>query len=160
MKVTQHLDYDPDPTSEALIEQALVRLVRRATDPRGNSLINERAGVDLERSGSTLLFRIAELEPARLSAIAEAAGIEPSTASRQVARLVEKQLVDRVADPKDRRASTHRLTATGRDVHQRLRRARADWISEVLDAFTEDERAQLAMLLNRLVSDLISGSER
>jgi DNA-binding MarR family transcriptional regulator len=160
MKVSQHPDYAPDPTAEATIEQALVRLVRRATDPRGNSRINERAGVDLERSGSSLLFRIAELEPARLSTIAEAAGVEASTASRQVARLVDKSLVDRVTDPVDRRASMHRLTDEGHDVHQRLRDARADWISEVLETFSEAERTQLATLLDRLINELIADTER
>jgi DNA-binding MarR family transcriptional regulator len=75
---------------EGRIEQALIQLVRRANDPRGNANLKARARIDLDRAASTLLLRIDELGPARLSDIADATGVEISTASRPVARLVDE----------------------------------------------------------------------
>lgn len=144
-----------DDAIAATVEQALIRLVRRATDPRGNATINERAGISLERSESTLLVRIDELEPARISDLAEAIGIDASTASRQVARLVEREYVVREPDERDGRASAHRLTPEGRDVHRRLAAARREWMHEVLADFTPAERAQLADLFDRFVDRLL-----
>ena len=61
---------------EARIEQALIDWFRRATDPRGNADLKARSGVDLERAASTLLARVGEHEPARLSDIAAATGVD------------------------------------------------------------------------------------
>lgn len=139
------------PDAIARIEAALVTLVRRANDPRGNREINRAAGVDIERAGAVMLARVEELEPARLSDLAEAAGVDTSTASRQVARLVDDGYVERGADPDDRRASAHRLTPAGREVRQRLRAARREWFEAVLDDFDRAERMQLATFLERFV---------
>ena len=142
------------PDAIARIEAALVTLVRRATDPRGNREINRSAGVDIERAGAVMLARVEELEPARLSDLAEAAGVDTSTASRQVARLVDDGYVDRGADPDDRRASAHRLTPAGREVRRRLRTARREWFEDVLGDFEPAEQEQLATLLERFVDHM------
>lgn len=144
-----------DDAVAAAVEEALIRLVRRATDPRGNATINERAGVNLERSESTLLIRINELEPARISDLADALGVDSSTASRQVARLVERDFVTRSPDERDGRASTLRLTPEGRAVHRRLAAARREWMHEILDDFTPTERTRLADLFERFVDRLL-----
>ncbi len=138
----------------ARIEAALVLLVRRANDPRGNKSINRAAGIDIERAGAVMLARVEELEPARLSDLADAAGVDISTASRQVARLVDDGYVERSADPDDRRASAHRLTPKGRDVRERLKTARRGWFEDVLADFDTDERRLLATLLERLVEHM------
>lgn len=136
------------------IETALVTLVRRANDPRGNRRINQAAGVEIERAGAVMLARVEELEPARLSDLAQAAGVDTSTASRQVARLVEDGLVERESDPDDRRASAHRLSPAGREVRQRLKQGRREWFDEVLSDFDPAERAQFASFLERFVDQM------
>jgi DNA-binding MarR family transcriptional regulator len=135
----------------ARIEASLIALVRRANDPRGNKSINLAAGVDIDRAASVMLARVEELEPARLSDLAEAAGVETSTASRQVARLVDDGLVERSADPNDGRASAHRLTDAGRSTRSKLVVARRDWFDDVLADFDDAEREQFAGLLERFV---------
>ena len=135
----------------ARIEGALITLVRRANDPRGNREMHRAAGTDIERAGAVMLARVEELEPARLSVLAEAAGVDVSTASRQVARLVEEGHVTRDPDPDDGRASAHRLTPSGRDLRARLAAARRAWLEEVLDELDDDERAAFADLLGRFV---------
>lgn len=139
------------------IEAALITLVRRATDPRGTRDINRAAGVDIERAGAVMLARVEELEPARLSELAEAAGVDTSTASRQVARLVDDGLVLRNPDPVDGRASAHRLSPAGREVRQRLNAARRAWFDEVMADFDATERLQFADLLERFVAHMQPG---
>ncbi len=77
--------------------------------------LKARSGIDLERAASVLLSRVDELGPARLSDVAAAAGVEISTASRPVARLVEQGYVERSTDPADGRACLLRCTPAGRD---------------------------------------------
>lgn len=136
------------------IENALVVLVRRSTDPRGNRVIQRRAGSDLERAGAAMLWRIGEHEPVRLSTLAELSGVEMSTASRQVALLVERGYVERSSDPADGRATVHRLTDDGRDLRRRLVEARHAWIESLLADFDDGERAMFADLLERFVSPM------
>lgn len=149
----------PDDTI-ARIEGALVTLVRRANDPRGNRRINQAAGTDIERAGAVMLARIEELEPVRLSELAETVGVDTSTASRQVARLVEDGYVERSPDPDDRRASAHRLSASGRELRGRLATARRAWFEEVLADFDGDDRSRFAGLLERFVDNMADERER
>lgn len=134
------------------IEASLISLVRRAADPRGNRRINALAGVDLERAAAAMLTRIGELEPARLSRLAEATFVEMSTASRHVARLIDGGYVRQEPDPTDGRATMHRLTPQGRDTLRRLQAARHRWFDEMLVDFDDDERRQFADLLHRFVA--------
>ena len=134
------------------IDAALVRLIRRATDQRLLAVVNRWAGVEVERSAFVLLVRIEQLGAGRLSEIAAAAGIDVSTASRQVAPLVEQDLVAREADPTDKRATVHRLTPAGADALRRLRAARRDWLDGILSEFDDAEREAFADLFDRFVA--------
>lgn len=136
----------------ARIEAGLIALLRRANDPRGNRRINQRAGVDIERSGSVMLARIEELEPVRLCELADLVGIDTSTASRQVGRLVDAGYVGRRNDPDDGRAMAHHLTPSGREIRQCLKRARREWFEEAVADFSSRERDQFADLLSRFVN--------
>ena len=142
----------PDDVSR--IEASLIDLVRRANDPRGNKALQRSAGTDIERAGAVMLARVEEHEPARLSVLAEAAGVEVSTASRQVARLVDDGYVAREADPDDGRASAHRLTPAGRDLRNRLVLARRAWIEDLLADFDAADRTAFANLLARFVEQM------
>ena len=151
----------PSTTSveaETRIEQSLVDLVRRTNDPRGNASLRAKSGIDLERAATVLLSRIEELGPARLSEIALAAGVEISTASRPVARLVEQGYVERNTDPADGRACLLRTTPAGRSVMRRWRAARHEWLRDVLHDFDADERERFAELFDRFVARVLSTS--
>jgi DNA-binding MarR family transcriptional regulator len=144
--------------AEARVEQALLDLVRRVNDPRGNASLRAKSGIDLERAGTVLLSRIDELGPARLSEVAAAAGVEISTASRPVARLVEQGYVARDNDPADGRACLLRCTPDGAAVMTRWRAARHEWLREVLDDFDDDERERFADLFERFVARVLTTS--
>jgi DNA-binding MarR family transcriptional regulator len=140
-----------EPSAHAEIERALIALAREVTDPRGNRVINELAGADIERAGATMLARIEELQSARLSELACAAGVDISTASRQVARLAELGFVDRTPDPDDRRATLHALSDSGRDLRARLSQSRHEWIDRIVVDLSPDEQRVLGDLLGRVI---------
>jgi len=150
-------DEDADD-AEARVEQSLVDLVRRVNDPRGNASLKAKSGIDLERAGSVLLTRIHELGPARLSDVAAVAGVEISTASRPVARLVEQGYVARDPDPADGRACLLRCTPEGETVMARWRAARREWVRDVLDDFDPAERDRFADLFERFVKKVVATS--
>ena len=145
-----------DPAAK--VEAAIVLLLRRANDPRGFQRIHQLAGIQIERAGAVMLARVEEMEPARLSDLAEAAGVEVSTASRQVARLLEQGYVQRTADPADARAALHELTAKGRDARDRLRATGTAFFASALADFTGEEQRMLADLLTRFVDGVLSAS--
>jgi DNA-binding MarR family transcriptional regulator len=119
--------------TELLIERQLTLLLRRVQHMHGTP-----DGVDLDRAGYGIMSRIADSGPQRLSALAQAFGLDPSTITRQVQALESSGLLHRSRDPQDRRASLLELTDTGREVLgstrdlrlQRLRDAMASWSSE------------------------------
>lgn len=133
------------------IERSFIALVRRSLDPRLNRYVNALAGNDLERAEVTLLIRVARFEPVRLSTLADEVGLDISTVSRQVARLVEAGLVERRTDPADGRAALLELSAAGRSLHDRIRHARREWMTELLADFEPTERVDLARLLERFI---------
>ncbi len=136
------------------IDASLVKLVRSITDTRTTEMLKRWAGVDIERRGFTLLARIEEFPDAHLAQVAAAADVDTSTASRQVARLVEHGLVERTPDPAEHRARRHRLTDDGAAALARLRDARRRWIDGIVSDFSVDEQAQLADLLTRFADKL------
>jgi DNA-binding MarR family transcriptional regulator len=136
-----------------LVDAALVRLVRRLTDSRMTQTVNGWAGVDVERSGFTLMARIEDAPDARLDRIAALADIDASTASRQIAKLIDQGLVERSSDPANHRVRRHRLTESGSQALIRLRRARHDWIAQSVADFSPAEQRDLADLLTRFVDN-------
>lgn len=152
------MDEPRDPA--ARIEAAIVLLLRRANDPRGFQRIHQLAGIEIERAGAVMLARVEDLQPARLSDLADAAGVEVSTASRQVARLVEQGYVQRTADPADARAALHELTQKGRDARAKLRATGTAFFQAALGEFSETERDSLADLLTRFVDGVLAASSR
>jgi DNA-binding MarR family transcriptional regulator len=82
-----------------------------------------------------VLVILATRGPLNLSAVADALGVHPSNATRQVERLVVAELVDRRDDPADRRHVSLTLTAKG----QRL-----------VDSVFEHRRAAIARVVERM----------
>jgi DNA-binding MarR family transcriptional regulator len=121
----------------------------RRTERFWNGLRLAPDGPSLDRGGYLLLAQLAAGAPQRLSALAEEAGLDLSTVSRQVAALEAAGLVSRTPDPTDRRAT---LIAASRTGHEVLGRNRQRWqaaLRELLVDWTPAERAQFARLFGR-----------
>lgn len=145
----------PDDTDHyAELERALTRLVRRAFLPTAGEATRRRAGVNLERAAYTTLVRIAASDGGRLSDIAAALGLEVSTTSRHVKRLVEAGYVEVTADPDDARARRYRPSSSGRLALERVREARRAHLERVLADWDPAELSALSDGLDRLVTAL------
>ena len=72
-----------------------------------------------ERAKRTLLTAVAHHEPATLNQVADATGRGAPAVSRSVDALVRMGLIDRIADPNNRRRLAMRLTQEGKDLLER-----------------------------------------
>jgi DNA-binding MarR family transcriptional regulator len=80
--------------------------------------------------------------------------LEKSSISRLLDRLVEEQLIERVATPMDRRSYRVVITRRGMEVREQARLAHEQSISERLAALTPDEQQHLRILLTTLSQHL------
>jgi DNA-binding MarR family transcriptional regulator len=90
----------------------------------------------------------------RVSALAEAMGLDTSTASRHVRQLEDGGYLARTGDPDDRRASRVRLTRRGRAALDQAMRARAAVLDRAVADWPDDDRATLTTLMTRLADSL------
>lgn len=108
----------------------------------------------IEVAGSAVLSRLDLLGPSRLTDLAAALGLDPSSVSRQVAAVERSGWVTREPDPSDGRASRLLLTPAGQDLVRRLRAARADILARMTPGWTDAELEGLTEVLARLNTDL------
>lgn len=92
----------------------------------------------------------------RMSELAEALHVEPSTATRAVQRLVADGLAERLRDADDGRVVKVRISAAGRTVRNQVVDRRAEMFHFILDNFDEDELPQFAELLERFTTSIAS----
>lgn len=85
---------------------------------------------------------------------AAALGIDPSTATRAIDRLVDIGLAEREHSPTDKRVTLVHATQTGRETQRRVARRRLGIVIDALATFTDTERQTLAVLLDRFVEAL------
>ncbi len=87
----------------------------------------------------------------RMSELAEALRVDPSTATRAVQRLVRAGLADRRPAPDDGRVVVVAATVAGHQRHEAVAHRRRRALARMLGEFEPAERGQLAELLERMV---------
>ncbi|HLN16939.1 MAG TPA: MarR family transcriptional regulator [Acidimicrobiales bacterium] len=143
-----------DRTTEA-IAAALLSVARAMNQVRTHEMLCKRAGVDLDRSGGALLYKLyAEGEDVRLTELAERLAVDPPAVTRKVQQLERAGLLARSADPADARAMRLRLTPEGRHSIERLLSARQQWLDSLLRGWSGDDRREFARLLQLLASTI------
>ena len=124
-----------------------------------------RTGTGLADGALTTIQRLALIElvdggPLRLGTLAERIGATDPTVSRAVDGLVDAGIVERQADPHDRRAVLHLATAKGRAWVERRRGEVSAALDEALDRLTPTDRLRLLRLVGRLNDELQQTSTR
>jgi DNA-binding MarR family transcriptional regulator len=126
------------------IELEMAVLIRRLT-----SITSQKKLGKLDRAAYLLLHQLSVKGPAGVKTLAEVLQLDISTVSRQAATLEKKGYVDKVPDPVDRRAYFLQLTETGKQDLDEYKGARLHRFDELLDDWTDEERENFAMLLQK-----------
>jgi DNA-binding MarR family transcriptional regulator len=130
-----------------LLVRELVRL-SRGTQAMRSHLVS-RGPQLMEWSAYVLLFHLISEGPQRSSALAEAAHVDPSTVSRQVAQLVKLGLAERRADPEDGRACLLAASAEGERIWTAMQERRTRSIGKVVAGWPAEDVHRLTELLGR-----------
>jgi DNA-binding MarR family transcriptional regulator len=151
--VVNHLESQIDDQARRLREGIRV-LVRRFS-------LAERA--DISCCGMTVA-QAATLEALadgdlRLGELGTRLGITASTLTRNLARLEERGLMVRVADPSDGRAQQARLTPAGRDAAEQVRKNEEDFARSILERLPQDSVTQFLETFDQLLAAVRSATE-
>jgi MarR family transcriptional regulator, transcriptional regulator for hemolysin len=123
------------------------RLMRRRFDARARE-------IGLTRAQWRVLAQLRRREGINQTALAEIMEIEPISLGRHIDRLVEKNFVERRADPRDRRAWRLYLKAEVQPVLDRLRTISNINRKEVLQGIPIEESEALIDTLLKIKSNL------
>ena len=113
-----------------------------------------RARQDNPDAGMTSVLSIlAKCGPIRASEVAQLLFLDLSTVSRHVQNLERAGYVEKVTDPKDRRAQTLHLTAEGKDHVEQIWTNRTATMREGLSHWDPADLRKLTELLSRYTDD-------
>ena len=98
-------------------------------------------------TSTSVLSRLAEDGPVRVSVLATASGVSQPSMTELVGRLEREGLVIRLSDPKDGRATLVNVTASGCALLSQLRKSRHDRLVALLDMLPADDRATLSLAM-------------
>ena len=88
----------------------------------------------------------------RMSELADALRVDPSTATRAVQRLLRTGLAERHPYQEDGRVVMVSATLEGRHRYEAISKCRWAFMDRVMTGFSADERREMASLLERLVA--------
>lgn len=138
--------------SSAYLWGEIAALVRGLKDLNSSAI--DAAGLRLEPAGVHVLNRLALLGPVRLTDLACALGLDPSSVSRQVTAVERAGYVRREPDTSDGRATRLVLTDQGSEAAASVQEKRAQALKVLTPGWSEDDHHELANLLARLNHDL------
>lgn len=132
------------------------RLMRRSFDARAR-------GIGVTRPQWQVLSALRRHEGIHQGGLAELMDVEPITVCRMVDRLQEGDLVERRADPADRRSWRLFLTDRAKSLIEQLRPLATDLFEEAFAGLSGDERAQFERAVDQIRANLlqrVEGGER
>jgi DNA-binding MarR family transcriptional regulator len=86
--------------------------------------------------------------------LAEILGVDKSTVSRSIDKLVNNKILLRDTDPEDRRSVTLRLSDKGQSIFEEVEKRSTAYFEEVIAALPDDKREQIIESLQYLVQAL------
>lgn len=132
------------------LSELLTSIARLTHSPRLYGEMGAQAGVDVPSHLFGTLARIRDLQPVRITDVAEVMESERSTTSRQISELTSLGLVGREPDPADGRAVVVRLTPKGEAAIGRVYDAWHGLLGGVLAEWSDADQRKLLALLRRL----------
>jgi DNA-binding MarR family transcriptional regulator len=90
--------------------------------------------------------------PSKITDLCEAMQVSPAAASQMVDRLEKRQLVERLADPEDRRIRNVKLTHDGKAFVTQSIQARQHWLEELPGSLSTPQQEQIRAAIELLIS--------
>ncbi|MCD6407155.1 MarR family transcriptional regulator, partial [Candidatus Aerophobetes bacterium] len=116
--------------------------------------------VDLNFHQLEVLRQIYLFKEPMMSQLGEACGIQLSTLTRIVDKLVQKNFVTRKFDPSDRRVIRVTLTPYGDEVVRKVEKTKKEKIMSVLRYFSHSEREKFLQMLQVLHQRICNEEKR
>src|SRR5215211_6941457 len=135
----------PDLSSRLRLD--IARMARR---------LRQEAGAQLSPSQTAALATIERHGPLTPSELAQRERVQRPTITRVLARLEEAGLVDRAADPQDRRSSLLSVSDDGRDLLAVARARKDAFLARRIDALDAADREALeraAAIMERMLEE-------
>ena len=123
---------------------------------RTSRRLRQEAGPGLSPSLTAALATVDRHGPLTPSELAKRERVQRPTATRLVARLEELELLQRAADPLDRRSSLLSVTPEGSALLKQMRERKTAYLAHRIEGLDHEERAALdraAAILERLLED-------
>lgn len=114
---------------------------------------------DLTGPQLSIMARLNDEGPARISRLAEAEGVRMPTASNTVNQLEKRGLVRRARDESDRRGVSVELTDKGREELERVGNERTTYLTDMIATLSEDQLRvadELADVINALAAAYVN----
>ena len=118
--------------------------------------LRQEAGAELSPSQTAALVTIERHGPLTPSELAQRERVQRPTVTRVLARLEEAGLVDRAADPTDRRSSLVSISGDGRALLKSVRARKDAYLARRIDALEPADREALdraAAILERMLKE-------
>ena len=144
------------------LENALRLFFQTMKRPASWTRITDMAGVSVDRPAGAIIHVLltARTERYHLQDLANVLGIEAPSATRKTQELERAGYIERVPDPKDRRAVSFSLTPAGRQVGKKIRAAQREYLSQALVDWPAADRQQFVRLFERFSADLATSYDR
>ena len=126
--------FETRPDLAGHLRHTIVRAARR---------LRQEAGAELSPSLTAALATVERHGPLTPSELASRERIQRPTATRVIARLEEERLIQRTADPNDKRSSLVAVTKAGSELLDELRTRKTAFLAARLETLDPDERATL-----------------
>jgi DNA-binding MarR family transcriptional regulator len=136
------------------LHRAMLGLAAFMNRPQRDAALIREAGIALDRALFPLLSGIERFGPIGVVELADRAGRDHTTVSRQVAKLVSLGLVERRAAVADRRVHEAAITAKGRVMTDALDAARRRIAGPIVARWSKKDFADLIRLMTRLADEL------
>lgn len=138
------------------LHNALLMIVGTFNLPQRDELLIKESGIQLDRALFPLLIQIGRFGPLGVVELADRAGRDYTTVSRQVAKLEELGLAQRQKNARDKRVNEAVITAAGKAMTDKIDAARTQIYQQLFAGWPAEERAELTRLLQRFVGDFMA----
>ena len=138
------------------IHAALVDIISVMNQPQRDDVMLQKAGVKLDGPLFPLLVGVQHFGPISVVELADRAGRDHTTVSRQLAKLEKLGLIERRSSASDQRVREALLSAHGRSVTDKIDAARQKLGISIFSSWEEQELTTFARHIRKFANGIMS----